>query len=412
MMQNIRAAASKYFRYPRHLGALLHHAGPRKTANVLLAETERLRKATTLRSKPYYYFVDPCNVCNLRCPLCPTGNGQLDRSKGMLKFSDYQVILDKIAPYAVEVSLHNWGEPLLNKEIFEIIDATSARGIATNMSSNLSLEKDNIGEKLIESGLEYLIVSLDGVSQDVYEQYRVRGDIELVFHNMRAIIEAKKRLKSKTPVIEWQYLVFKHNEHEMEAAQQLADQMGVDRFRFRSPGFPLGDYKLVGKPAQEAEEDKWMPTNPAYWELHPGLLRKEGYLWDEPCYYLYRSMTVNPGGGIAACCIVYKERQDFGNLVQQDLDTIWNNEQYQKSRALFGKDPHGRAGTVCDSCFLFKRPQGVQVAQQQRPQAQASMIRDDMVVVASSAPRAPQSADPQPPQPVEEELADGHTHPE
>lgn len=355
MKEKVQATISKYFRYPRHLVALIQHSGWQKTANVLLVESERIRRQTKVHGKPYYYFIDPCNHCNLRCPLCPTGSGDLDRTRGMLKLADYQVILDKIAPYAIEVSLHNWGEPLLNKQIFDIIKLTSDRNIATNMSTNLSIEIDDLGEKIVTSGLEYLIVSIDGVSQDVYDQYRVRGNIDLVLHNLRSIVEAKRRLNSQKPTIEWQYLVFKHNEHEMDMARELATQIGVDRFRFRSPGFPLHKYKLVGKPEQEAEESKWMPTNPAYWELHPGQLRKEGYLWNEPCYYLYRSMTVNPGGGIAACCIVYKERQDFGNLLHDDLETIWNNRQYQASRALFTKQPSGSAQTVCDGCFLFKR---------------------------------------------------------
>lgn len=364
MMQKIRSNIAKYYRYPRHFGALLQHAGPVKTANVMRVELERKRGATVLSGMPYYYFVDPCNVCNLRCPLCPTGTGELARTKGMLKYKDYQVILEKIAPYAVEVSLHNWGEPLLNKDIFAIIEDTSRRGIATNMSSNLSVEKDRIGDQLIEAGLEYLIVSLDGITQDVYSQYRVRGELELVMDNLRSIIDAKKRRGGKKPLVEWQFLVFKHNEHQVAAAEELAKKIGVDRFRLRAPGFPLGDYKLKARPEQLAAEEKWMPTNPAYWELHPGQLRKEGFLWDEPCYYLYRSMTVNPGGGVAACCIVYKERQDFGNLLTQDLAEIWNSERYQRSRALFGPNPTDTAGTICDGCFLFKRPLGVQTAQQ------------------------------------------------
>jgi MoaA/NifB/PqqE/SkfB family radical SAM enzyme len=346
----MQALISRYFRYPRHLGALLKHAGPRKTANVLRAEWERLRRATVLRSRPYYYFVDPCNVCNLRCPLCPTGTGELQRSRGMLKLDEYRVILDKIAPYAVEVSLHNWGEPLLNKEIFDIIRLTADRGIATNMSSNLSVKKEGLGERLVRSGLEYLIVSLDGVTQATYEQYRVRGEIDLVFDNLREIIEAKRRLGSRTPVIEWQFIVFKHNEHEMEAARALAPQIGVDRLRFRAPGLPYN------RSDDEELGDKWMPTNPAYWELNPARLNAQGYLWDEPCYYLYRSMTVNPGGGVAACCIVYKEKQDFGCLLHEDLDAVWNNRSYQASRALFARRPPGRAQTICDGCFLFKRP--------------------------------------------------------
>jgi MoaA/NifB/PqqE/SkfB family radical SAM enzyme len=382
MLQWLRGNIAKYYRYPRHLVALLQHAGPRKTANVLQVELERLQGRTRLRGKPYYYFVDPCNVCNLRCPLCPTGNGTFARTKGMLKLADYQVILEKIAPYAVEVSLHNWGEPLLNKDIFGIIEATSTRGIATNMSSNLSIEKERLGDQLVEAGLEYLIVSLDGITQDVYEQYRVRGDVELVIENLRSVVEAKRRRGAKRLTVEWQFLVFKHNEHQIPAAEELARKIGVDRFRLRAPGFQLSDYKLKARPEQVAAEEKWMPTDPSYWELHPGQLRKEGYLWDEPCYYLYRSMTVNPGGGIAACCIVYKERQDFGNLLHDDLETIWNNEQYQRSRALFGPNPADTAGTICDGCFLFKRPAGVAAAQ---GLAAAPFVAEDQITVAPRA---------------------------
>lgn len=349
MSNRIQGAVSKYFRYPRHAAALLRHGGLRKTANVLLAETERLQRRTHVRSKPYYYFVDPCNHCNLRCPLCPTGMGELGRKQGMLRLPDYKIILDKIAPYAVEVSLHNWGEPLLNKDIFDIIRCTADRRIATNMSSNLSLPLPDLGDRIVKSGLQYLIVSMDGVTQDVYDQYRVRGDLALVQSNLRSIVEAKKRLGSKTPTIEWQFLVFKHNEHEMEAARQLASELGVDKLRFRSPGLPYNHTNNV------AMEEKWLPTNPIYWDLHPGRLRKEGYLWDEPCYYLYRSMTVNPGGGVAACCIVYHERQDFGNLLKYDIGDIWNNERYINSRALFGKNPPARAKTICDGCYLFNR---------------------------------------------------------
>lgn len=350
MRQQTRALISKYFRYPRHLAALLRHAGVRRTANVLLVESERLLRRTRLHGRPYYYFIDPCNVCNLRCPLCPTGTGELKRKQGMMSLAEYQVILDKISPYAVEVSLHNWGEPLLNKDIFKIIRSTADRNIATNMSSNLSVERANLGEELVRSGLEYLIVSLDGVTQDVYQSYRVRGKLDLVFENLRSIVEAKRRLGSSTPVIEWQFLVFKHNEHQMAHARTLAEEIGVDHLRFRSPGLP---YNSIN---DEALGEKWMPTDPAFWDLHPSRLNRQGYLWDEPCYYLYRSMTVNPGGGVAACCIVYREQQDFGCLLHTDLDEIWNNRQYQASRALFGRQPTQRARTICDGCYLFKRP--------------------------------------------------------
>ena len=107
-----------------------------KTLNMGIVELERGLKRTHLSGKPYYFFIDPCSYCNLRCPLCATGAKTHERIQGMLGLEDYKVLLDKIAPYAVTVALHNWGEPLLNPEIFKMIRMTSNRRIHTVLSSN------------------------------------------------------------------------------------------------------------------------------------------------------------------------------------------------------------------------------------------------------------------------------------
>lgn len=337
------------WRLPLEILALLPRYGWRKTANVLLVEWERHRRRAKLRGKPYHYFVDPCNLCDLRCPLCPTGTSELRRARGMLSLADFRIILDKIAPYAITVSLDNWGEPLLNGEIFEIVRAASERGLFTSLSSHLSLEIGGLGERLVRSGLNHLTVSLDGVTQEVYGRYRVGGDLELVLRNVREIVEAKRRLGSATPFVEWQFIVFPHNEHEMAAARELAPALGVDELRFRSPGLP---FERVD---DEALGDRWLPENPAFRDLDPAKFRAQGYLWAEPCFYLYRSMSIHPGGGVAGCPMTYDERRDFGNLLDDDLATIWNNRSYQASRALFASGAADPAGTICDGCYLFQR---------------------------------------------------------
>lgn len=201
--------------YAKKLAYYLRQGNLPKVTNVLLVELERRSRRTYMRGKPYYFSIDPCDVCNLRCPLCSTGDGS-KKGAGMLQLEDFQAILDKVAPYAVEIALYSWGEPLLNKEVFAMIEATRKRRIYPVMSSNLNVHIDRLGDQLIDAGLEKLIVSLDGVSQEVYEQYRVRGDVDLVFANLRSLIEAKRRRGVRRPVIEWQYIVFRHNEHELE----------------------------------------------------------------------------------------------------------------------------------------------------------------------------------------------------
>lgn len=109
-------------------------------------------------------------------------------------------------------------------------------------------------------------MSLDGVTQETYEKYRVRGNVAEVFADLRGLVAAKKALRSKTPFVEWQYIVFKHNEHEVEKARVLAEEIGVDLLRFVSPGVQPEDMH------KRSLQEKWMPDNPLYWERNPRLV--------------------------------------------------------------------------------------------------------------------------------------------
>ncbi|MCI0399454.1 MAG: radical SAM protein [Chloroflexi bacterium] len=353
--RNLLATASRVAGYFPRSVYYLRRFGRHKAANALLAEAERLARRTRLRSKPYWYYIDPCDVCNLRCPLCATGNGLKQNARGMMKLQDYRRILEKVHRYAIRIQLYSWGEPLLNKEIFDLIHLTRRYGIAHALSSNLNVEKEHLGDLLVESGLDRLIVSLDGVTQEVYQQYRVRGDIGLVFRNLRAIVEARRRLQSRTPIVEWQFIVFRHNEHEMKPAQRLAGELGIE-FRPVFPVLPRERYSLIASPEQTAAETEWMPLNRAFWQMNPAVMRRDGFLFEQACSFLYRTMFVNPKGGVTPCCFAYQERDEFGCLLHDDLETVWNSHSYQKSRALFARKPIAAAHTLCDGCFIYKRP--------------------------------------------------------
>jgi len=269
----------------------------------------------------------------------------------MLSLSQYKEIFNKIKVYALVVSLYNHGEPLLNPDVFSIIEHTHRNQVGTNISSNFNWPRPVDVNDFIQSGLDYVTVSLDGVTQESYEQYRVRGDISEVFENLMRLASAKKALKSKTPLIEWQFIVFKHNEHEMSAAKKLASEIGDDLLRFVSPAMQPEDI-------HKAElQEKWMPDNPLYWERNPKLVEERGHIFDRACFYLYRSMFIYPGGGVTPCCFAHDDGQDFGNIYKNSVSEIWNNKAYRSARMLFSKKApsESRKETICDKCTIFRQ---------------------------------------------------------
>ncbi|WP_447980612.1 radical SAM/SPASM domain-containing protein [Candidatus Nitrospira bockiana] len=339
-----------YTRKARHAHQLLRHSTPRRMLNLLQAEWALRRGKTTLTSQPYIYIIDPCNACNLRCPLCPTGAQTLGRPTKMMNLACFQSIIDQVKDYAIEVILHNWGESFLHPRIFDMIRLAADANIGTTVSSHFNNITDELIEGMIDSGLEHLTVSLDGATQAVYEQYRVRGNLNNALEGLERLQRRKRERKSATPIVEWQFIVMKHNEHEIPKAEALAKHLGIERFRLLSVGLPfnhLDDVQLA---------ERWMSDNPSYRAYAPELMRTRGYLYDESCFYLYRAMTINPDGGVAPCCAIDHQKWDFGSVQSQTIAEIWNNSKYVSARSLFSDRPIEAAEkTVCDACPLYKQ---------------------------------------------------------
>jgi len=177
----------------------------------------------------------------------------------------------------------------------------------------------------------------------------IRHDIEEVFANMKGLLAAKKELNSRTPFVEWQFIVFKHNEHQMDKARQLAAEWGVDLLRFVAPGFQpesMDDRNL---------REKWMPKDPLFSERNPAEATERGYIYDRTCFYLYRSMSIYPGGGVTPCCFTHDRKQDFGDILNSTVAEIWNNHHYRSARMLFNNrlPQEERSQVVCDLCPIF-----------------------------------------------------------
>ncbi len=344
----------QYTRNARHLRAVVGHGTPRKWLNLARVEAERKLRRIEVSGHPYLLIIDPTNFCNLRCPLCPTGVQNLGRKQSMMSLDCFKRYFDPHIPYLFEVYLHNWGESLLNKQTYDMIAYAQANNVGTNLSSNLSALNSEDLDRLIDSGLEYLVVSLDGASEETYSKYRVRGKFDRVIHNMRELVARRNKRGLKTPVIEWQFIVMKHNEHEVATAERLAAEWGVDLVRFIPVGLPY-DFKN-----RKALQDEWFPVRmegrvkgAAHEEQTFGQGYKPG-----PCFYLYRSMVVNSDGGVSPCCVVYQQNRDFADLskVDGDIDVlaIYNNEKYKSARSLYSpKTVEKKCRTVCDGCDIF-----------------------------------------------------------
>lgn len=325
---------ARTFRRRRHLAALLRYGTPRKFLNIACVELERMLGRDHLRGRPYMLIVDPVNVCNLKCPLCPTGRGELPLKNGKMEADAFRGLLDAMAPWAVKVMLYNWGEPFLHKDIIEIIRAAHDRRIATALSSNLNLLPKGGADAVVLSGLDDLIVSCDGLSQETYARYRRGGTLEKVFENLRAIAEAKQRLGRSTPRIEFQFLVFEHNEHEVPRVEETARGLGADFVRVMPPYVGPNDADIRPARGGEYRKEEERASDDGKSVFERGADLAEMARRNPPplnCFWPWRSMVINWNGSVDPCCFK-NYHEAFGNVFEQPPEQIWNSPVYRYSR--------------------------------------------------------------------------------
>ena len=323
-----------------HSQEFLRCTTPRKLANLFLVKLERRMRREHMQGMPFSYFIDPLNICNLRCPLCPTGRREQARPAGRMALADLQRIIDEIAPYAYRVELYNWGEPLLHPDIFDMIEYVSRRRISVGLSTNLNHLDTGMARRLVESGLSQMVVSIDGATQETYAAYRRRGSLAKVLDNLQVLLASRRDARSSTPFIVWRMLVGRHNEHEVETVRNMAYAAGVDSF---STG-PL--YVNTRDPEQV---EQWVPRNAAY---SPYTLTEEELVNTWNCHELWESMVINWDGGVAPCCWLHDPQFDFASISAQSVREIWNGPSYVSARRVIGRHKEGPhdVPTICHRC--------------------------------------------------------------
>jgi len=338
--------------FRRHLG-ILKHMSPSRAFNLAVNLTCAFFRTQKVPGFPYVLRLDPTNVCNFSCTLCPTGRKNYGRAPGMMPWNTYKMAVDQLAPWVIRVWYYIWGEPLLHPDLPKMIAYAAKRDLSTNLSSNFSLMTPGLAKDLIDSGLEYIIASIDGADEETYRQYRQGGNFQEVINNLKMFLEVRRKAKSGTPFVEFQCLMTAHTEKKVEAIKSFALGLGVDRVRFMPLAVPFFPYR-----GQDISPyASWFPQNPESfrYQYEPGKPANSG-----PCFWLYEGLTLNPDGGVSPCCRSYFHQEDFGNILETPIRTIFNNEKFQTSRSLFSKFPRfDEAKNVCNGCKEFlQTPRG------------------------------------------------------
>jgi radical SAM protein with 4Fe4S-binding SPASM domain len=273
---------------------------------------------------PISISFEPTTSCNLRCPECPSGLRAFTRPTGMLENSFFRQTIDDIYKDILYLIFYFQGEPFLNKNFLEMVKYASSKGLYTATSTNAHYLTDEVARKTVESGLDRLIISIDGTTQDVYKQYRIGGNIDKVIQGARNIVKWKKELKSKTPFVFFQFLVVKPNEHQVEEIKKLGAEVGVDEVRFKTA--QVYDY--------ENDPNQLIPVNEKlsrYKKNKEGKHEAKNKLANH-CWKLWQANVITWDGLVVPCCFDKDASHQLGNLENRSFKEIWHNDNYKQFR--------------------------------------------------------------------------------
>ncbi len=289
---------------------------------------------------PVSISFEPTTSCNLRCPECPSGLRAFTRPTGMLQKDFFTQTIDEIHKELLYLIFYFQGEPYLNPAFLDMVKYASSKKIYTATSTNAHYLTDENAKRTVESGLDRLIISIDGTTQDVYRQYRVGGNLDKVIQGAKNIVKWKKELKSKTPFVFFQFLVVKPNEHQIEDIKRLAKEIGVDEVRFKTA--QVYDY--------ETDPNNLIPTIEKFsrYKKNPDGTYKAKNKLANRCWKLQHANVITWDGLVVPCCFDKDAMHRLGNLKMQSFKEIWHNDNYKQFRAELMKSR--RNIDICANC--------------------------------------------------------------
>lgn len=263
-------------------------------------------------SPPIQAVFEVAAICNLRCPQCWIGLRWTNRGKenNFMSMELFNRACDQLAPSVKHTYLHLWGEPTLNKDLGKMIRRAKEFSTVDLATHGLFIDESNIDD-LIKA--DSLSVSIDGITQEVYEQYRVGGQLNKAMAGMRMLA------KAAPGKVNWTFIVFKQNEHQVEEARKLAEEIGVN-FGPKPPVF--WDSSTMDQSMPSEAYRRYSMVNGS-WELKADKFK---------CREFWRTLYLLPDGKVTTCCYDGRAEYPMGNIYQQTLLDIWNGEAYTRMR--------------------------------------------------------------------------------
>jgi len=292
--------------------------------------------------------LEASTFCQLKCPTCETATGELYKTvpKGFLRFDHFKAFLDE-APGVREIELSNFGEVFLNPQLSDIMRYAQEKDVELHMANgaNLNTVREDVLENVVKYGLRHIRCSIDGASQETYEQYRRKGNFDTVMANIEKINEYKKKYNFPYPSLTWQFVVFGHNEHEIRKARAMAEERGMDfllKLNWDENHSPVKDKEMVRREM-----------------AHGAASRSEfkeqfgaGYM-EHVCHQLWDQPQVNFDGVVWGCCRNNWKAFD-ANVFEQGLEGAMNSEQLSYARAMLTEGAEPRVDVPCTTCSLYK----------------------------------------------------------
>lgn len=291
------------------------------------------------RGMPLSFAIEPTTACNLKCPECPSGLRSFTRATGNLKQDGFKYMIDQSKKKSIYLTFYFQGEPYLNPDFLEMANYASKSGLITSTSTNAHFLNDEMAKKTVESGLDRLIISIDGTDQQTYESYRIEGSLQKVIKGTENVIKWKKQLKSSSPQVVFQFLVVKPNEHQIEEVQALGKKLGVDKVVLKSA--QIYDYENGNELIPDnIKYSRYKKNKDGTWSIKNKLLNQ--------CWRMWSSCVLTWDGDVVPCCFDKDAQHKMGNAFSTPFREVWRSDRYNAFRnaVLLGRDQID----ICRNC--------------------------------------------------------------
>jgi radical SAM protein with 4Fe4S-binding SPASM domain len=310
---------------------ILSYLDRKKLANIIRLRfsyyKSKFSKKVQHDGKPFSISIEPTTACNLGCPECPSGLKKFSRPTGKLNLEMNKKIIDQLKDELLYITYYFQGEPFLNKDFLEMIRYANQQKIYTATSTNAHYLTEKACDEIIDSGLNKVIISLDGLDQKTYESYRKGGDLSKVLGGLDTLYK-KVEDTGKGPHIVIQFIVFKSNEHQLDLLQELGKK------------YPKIEVKIKSAQFYEFEDgNELMPSEEKYsrYKKVNGRFQINNELTNS-CWRLWSSCVFTWDGKLVPCCFDKDAQHIMGDLQKESFNQMWTDNRLDDFRKMVFTD--------------------------------------------------------------------------